>query len=198
MSRSNILLATSARIATEERTRDAEQENYQHVAPVALGAAPIFAARYLRNGADAALDVDGSATPVAFDLIAGAAEMLRVLGLRIVIHSATAPELTDFGDGSALTHGLTLLLLGADEAAIVDLLDGEPVKSNLDLAAVCSSFEIVAAPGSWAIVATLDFPIPLRIDGAEQERLRLTVSDDLAGLTRVRCRAFAYDEGTLR
>jgi hypothetical protein len=198
MSQSNLLLATARRIATEERTVDGDQVHFQNVATVGLGLAPLYAGRYLRNGSSAALNVDGSTTPVAFALAAGDSEVLRVLGLQFVIQAATAPELTEFGDGAALTNGLTLLLLDSSAAAIVDVLDGEPVKSNLDLAAVCSSFEVVATSAAYAIVATLEFPIPLRIDGGAAETLRLTVSDNLTGLTSARCRALAYDEGALR
>jgi hypothetical protein len=197
MSRSNILLSNSRRLATDERSRDSVFEHYQLIGAVAVGCAPVFAGSYLRAGDSADLAVDGSVTPVEYVLAPGGSEVLRIYRLRLVLQTATAAELTDFGDLAALTNGLTMEVVDADDAVVVDLLGGEPLKSNLDIVAACSSFEILAAT-SHAILATFDLPVPVRLDGGTDERLILTVNDDLTGLARARCYADAFDEGSLR
>lgn len=198
MSQSNILLSNSRRIATELQTRDQQEEHYQHYAPVPIGVAPLYAGRWLRSGVSEDFAVDGSVTPVGFGLTAEDGSILRVYRLRLTIEAATQPEWEDFADLPPLAEGLALAVLDSDLAAIVDLLDGGALQSNADIAAVFSSFAVTQLGTSYAMVATLDFPVPLRLDGGAGESLRLTVSDDLSALSRARLWVDAYDEGELR
>ncbi len=201
MSRESLLFSNARRLATEMRTHEGNETHFQSVSPVAIGIVPTYAGRFLRNAGSEDMNVDGSTTAVAFKLEPGSDEVLRVLRLRLVIEHATAGELGEFGDAAALTNGIALAHLDADDAAIVDLLDGERIKTTLDLAVVCSSLEVLTGASSYATRATFDFPVPLRIgsdDNGGLEELRLTVADNLTGLTRMRAFVEAWDEGALR
>lgn len=196
MSRSALLLANAFRVATEERTREGDAEHYQCMASVAVGAAPTYAGRFFRLSGSENFAVDGSTAKV-FEIVPGGSEVLRVSRLRFAIQCATAPAWDAFGDLEALANGLQLALVDEAGVAIVDLLNGERLTSNADLAAL-GDVAVSTLGSTHLVTATLDLTVPIRVDGGAAEALRCTVNDDLTGLTMARLRAEAVDEGALR
>ncbi len=190
MSQSNIRLANDHRLASEQRTRTIGDSSllvdYQEVAISNIGSQPLPLAKYFTNASSMEMAVDGS-TPVDFAVTPGATEIYRVESLVLVMALAAASTMTAFGDiAGDLGVGLTLDLLDADGAVIADLLGGTPIRSNNDLATVGTvirhevstthTLKAVIVPGS-----------PLRIEGGDEEKLRIKVSDNLSGITRMRC-----------
>ena len=196
MSRSNILLANSVRVASESRTRDSVAEHYQHMAPIAVGAGPLPAGKYLATSAPSIeMAVNGSSTAVNFDFAPASDEVVRVNRLSMVMVSPSATlDMAQFGNLAALTNGITIKALDTDSAVILDLGGGQSFKSNNDLAALFD-LQIITQAAATTIVARLVLPQPIRLDGGVSERLRLVVADNLSALTRLRVRAdVAYED----
>lgn len=201
MADSSIRLATDARLATEKRTRQVngspQQEHFQRLSPAPIGSLPLPLRAYLQSGAGSVeAAVNGSADPVAFDLAPGEDEIYRVTSLALVLVCTAAPEMDKFGNLAALATGLGLQVLGSAGEELVDLLGGQPIQTANDFAAL-GSVTLVDRGLSWTVHAAIAPAAPLRLEGADGERLRLTVSDDLSLLTRFRIFADGVREDEL-
>lgn len=196
MSQDAIFLAQAVRLASEKRSRSIGNvpvdEHYQHVVATELGVVPRLVPRYMAAaGGSVEMDVNGSVTPLTFDLAPAADEIWRVarLVLQIVAPTAAAPD--QFGSLAALANGLLLELRDA-AGVLVDLTAGQPIKANRDLALGWStSIADTIVGAEWL------FAGPIRIEGGLGEFLRLTVRDDLSTLTRMRVLAEILEETSL-
>ena len=109
------------------------------------------------------------------------AEINRML---VYIEDAGTFDSGDYGNGLALTNGLTLKVLGADDTVQCDMTAGLPVKQNGHWARLCYDAnhqnygvgnEYIAV--RWTFSQT---GRPLTLDACE--KLVLTVNDDFTGL----------------
>lgn len=198
MTASSIRLANDGRLASEQRSRSIGGStvlvDYQEVAVSHLGPQPLPLAKYLEASASKEMAVDGSAG-LNFELAPAANEIYRIERLTIVMVLASSPTLTEFGDIASLGTGLTLQVLDVDDVEIVDLLDGTPIQSNNDLAAV-ASLSLMEWGASYTLKADIVPVSPIRLEYPEAgaEKLRLRVSDNLSTLTRMRCMAHGRQE----
>lgn len=201
MGDSNILLANDKRLASEERSRSVgsatHKEHYQKFAAVPVGALPLPLRRYLKeSGGSVEMAVDGSSTAVNFELAPGATEVFRVESIAFVVKLASAADFDKFGDLTALGNGLLVQTIDSDDSEIVDLLGGQAIKENFDLLSV-GSLALKSGAGSDGLQAVITPAVPIRLDGAASELLRVTVQDNLTGLTRFRAFVNGVKEDTL-
>lgn len=195
MSQNSIRLANDHRLASEQRTRDGVLVDYQEVAISHLGAQPLPLLKYFKNSSSVEMAVDGT-TPVSFDVAPADAEIYRIEKLVLVASLASSPTLSEFGDIAALSNGLSLGVYDSDEALIVDLLGGEAIKNNDDLA-VIGSIEAITLGATYSLRCEILLGSPVRLEAADSEKIRITVSDDLQAITRLRCTAIGRLETTL-
>ncbi len=169
----------------------------QAVNPINIGEQALYRPDFLRASASPAMNVDGSTTPVNFELLPATDEIIRVERLRMFMRCAAAITFTGFGNLAALTNGITLSKHDGT-AVISDLLGGAggtgagPIQTTEDLLPYVERFELLDS--SLVLVAEFKIP-PIRLVGTQ--RLRWTVADDLTGLTELRVLAEAILESTL-
>lgn len=200
MSDSSLRLANDERLATHQSTRTIGGSSVlvqtQQVALAGIGSQPLPLQKYLKTSADSVeMAVDGSSTAVDFDIAPAAAEVFRIEKLVFVLSLASLPTLLEFGDIAALSTGLSMKILDGEEATILDLIDGENLKSNNDLAAV-ADLELLTFGASYTLRATVVPSSPIRLEYPDEgaERLRVTVADNLSTITRMRCFAQGKQE----
>lgn len=128
--------------------------------------------------------VDGSVTPVNFDLVAANDIYIYRVCLSIVDAIITP---TKFGGIVALTNGLQVLVVDVDGSTILDFLDGRSIKKNADWSLLLGvdAPTIAAAgedhlPGRWTIANAAGGDSLKLTTG---QRLRYRVRDDLSGVT---------------
>lgn len=203
MSRSSILLTGRQRVMSEQVTQtqliggsnsDVPVE-VQAYNSIPVGAQPYPLATYAQtSGGSVEMAVNGSGTPVNFEIAPGSNVIWRIDRLTLVIVSNTSPSPTGFGDLAALSTGLALTVrdgvAGAD--LIYDLTGGQALKAGNDLAAIGD----VGTNGN-SITFDYDLKAPIRLEGADDELIRCTVSDDLSGLARLRLAAIGVIESSL-
>lgn len=193
MSQASVQLANTARLASEERSRSVSGatvlEQYQHVIPTPIGVGPRLRTIYLAAAGGPGIEMvqDGSVTPVNFDLAPADPAIYRVSRLTLLMRLAAQPLMTQFGTLAALTNGLLVEVRDAS-GVLADLLGGQPLKSNDDLA---TYFDLSVADlgASHTLRADWRFAFPVRLEGALGEFLRVSVRDAMAGITRMRCLA---------
>lgn len=202
MSQDNILISDASRISSDSRSRTVNgkslTEHYQRMAEAHVGVVPLPLRSFLKTSADSIeMAVNGSSAAVSFDLAPADPAIYRVKSLILSMSLASAATMTEFGDIAALTNGLTLQMLDTDEAEIVDLLGGQPLKSNNDIAGAGWTWSYVELSLTYSIQATFTPAAPIRIEGGDGERLRCVVQDDLSALTRMRLFADGWQEDSL-
>jgi hypothetical protein len=140
------------------------------------------------------MDINGAATSQTFQVEVGAAGTNSVDITRIILllETATAPELSDFGDiTSGLTNGLVLRRVNGDTQNIFNL------KTNADIANVCYDLNIFSTGGFFGgaegFVARITFAgqakhgVAIRLEPGD--KLQLIVQDNLTTLTTFRVMA---------
>ena len=201
MSANNLLLHNDARVATEQRSRSAGGvtylEEFQRLSSCPIGEMPLPLAVYMEAaGGSIEMAVDGSVTAAKFDVTPGVTDVFRIYSVALIMSLASAPEFTEFGNLAAIASGITIEAQESGGDTIVDLLGGQPLKSNNDLDAV-GRLDVRTGAASWSLRCELALHTPVRLDGAAGERLRATVADNLSGLTRLRAFVSGVSEATL-
>lgn len=167
----------------------------QAVNPIEVGEVPLYRPDFLRAAGSAAMNVDGT-TPVVFELLPAADEIIRVTELRVIMRCAGAISFTGFGDQASLGNGITLEVHNGT-AQVVDLLAGTgggPIQTTEDFLPYASRFELL----DTNLVLVADLPLPnVRLDGDATERIRWTVADNLLTISELRVFAKAQLESTL-
>lgn len=198
MSENGIRLANDHRLASEQRTRviggASQLVDYQEVSISNLGSQPLPLSKYMTNASSVEMAVDGT-TPVNFDLEPSGTEIFRIEKLVLVMVLVASPTLIQFGDQTALTNGLSLKILDTDDVEILDLLDGQNIKSNNDLATIGTiTRHVFSTTYTLKAVIQPSSPIRLEVPSAGAEKLRCTVSDNLSAITRMRMMALGRQE----
>lgn len=138
---------------------------------------PIF--KWLRDGSTVEANVDGSVTPATYSYACPADETIELERLLVYIQDTGNFNVASYGNGITLANGLEI------EAAGVDLLDGQPIKTNADWAALCydlSYFSFGVGDNAAAVRWTFGKAgAPLILESLET--IAVTVNDDMTGLT---------------
>lgn len=142
---------------------------------------------FIRNPLDddsREMAVDGSTTPVAFRYVAPAsgAKLMRCL----IFYSDTGSfDATKFGNGITMTAGLEFAVVDSDGSTVkLDLLNGETIKTNADISAVCfDTSHLTMGTGPETNAARWTFSkagAPLELETGDS--FTVTVNDNLSGL----------------
>ncbi len=132
-------------------------------------------------------NVDGSSTPVKFNLKTGLESVdidLKISRIIIVIETSTTGSISDFGNISALTNGIYLRRSDTVSTTYWN------VKTNLELTALAYDLEGFPSgvSGNEGIRFRLTFPrIGAYINLAQNEDLELWVQDALGALVNAFC-----------
>lgn len=139
----------------------------------------------LTAGPSSDMGVNGSVTPVEFEFTADGAVFLSSVAFSL-LDATSLP--TAFGGVAALTNGLTVELIDTDGTTVLhDFLAGLTVKKTADFAYLGVVTVALSVDGSgddhqqvvWDVERTFGAPLLLKSGQA----LRVTVQDDLTGLT---------------
>jgi len=149
---------------------------------------PFF--RYADTVGDGSGSVEMNVASGVFKLapLAGESKILveRVL---ISVRDTGTFDTNAYGNGIALTNGIGMALHRAsDDAVLIDLLGGYPIKTNGDWAAACYDMN-VATYGSGDQVMSIRWTfsktgVPLVVKSGEY--LGVTIADDLTALSHQR------------
>ena len=202
MSSKSLLLTSSQRLQAEEISEPeplgggfvTHQVLVQgiNLLPVGVQPRPI-SAHFAAAGPSIEANVDGSVTPVTFDLAPADPDIYRIERLRLTIVATTAVGLSGFGNLAVLGQGLLLQVLNTDNVEIFDVLAGVPIQSGFDLHEL-GTVETVALGTEHMLIAEIVLASPIRLEAGFGEKLRLTVRDNLSTLTRVRLRGIGFVE----
>ena len=147
-----------------------------------------FIFSFLRNDSEAKnMAVDGSSTPVIFKYV-GVNNGLDVYRINWIIADAGIRIYDRFGGIAALTNGITIKAIGADDSTVlIDFTNGEPIKRSSDFASLAGTDAPVSdslgtdiMPVRWTLQKA---GIPFRLNLGES--IQVTISDDLTGLTEM-------------
>lgn len=128
--------------------------------------------------------VNGSSTPVLFEYTS-TEDTVEVARLIISIVDSGTFDAEKYGNGLVLTNGIKLEVINSEGGVVLDLLDGEEIKTNADWQAMCFDFHYNDI-GTGDNVAVMRWTFeragePLLLP--EGSKLRITVQDNLTGLT---------------
>lgn len=188
-----IPLVNGQRLLTTKRTgKDGIVGHVQGVRPITgVRAEDLLLAPLKVDGSGSPnMNVDGSSTPVYFwHLAAGEAgnpKWTTIAALTMSISDDAAVIAGGFGGLAALTTGLALELVDSTGATVVaDLTGGLGIKSHADFAMIGGDVRFAdTATGVDVVSMRLDFARPIEL--AYGQRFRITVRDNLTGLTALR------------
>lgn len=131
---------------------------------------------------------DYSSTPTKFLIKSKPGEMFFINRLLVSIEDDKTCDAEVYGSmASALTNGVEIKET-ANDALVVDITDGLPIKTNGEWGRICSSLEVK----DWGPTAAYDYiqvcvtfgkcGQPLFIDGDSKEQLEIILNDDFSGL----------------
>ena len=140
--------------------------------------------KWLReSGGSRDANVNGLGTPVLFEYTA-TEDHVDVARMIVAITDTGTFDATLYGNRVVLVNGILVEVI-RDGAVILDLLDGHPIHSNTDWAAMCHDFTYhdIGTGDNRATVrwtfAHSGYPLSLM----EGDILRVTIQDDLTTLT---------------
>ena len=158
--------------------------------------------KWLRNPAQATeslqrnANVDGSSTPVVFEW--AAPDGYETYWERVIVHLQDSGtfDADKYGNGLSLTNGIKVQVVWDDGTEVLDLIDGHTIIDNGDWEGMCYDFSYNSigvgdnvAAVRWT-VAKAGKPIKLE----PNQRIRVTIQDDLTGLTKHRFNVQGYYE----
>jgi hypothetical protein len=141
------------------------------------------------DGSNFSMNVDGSSVAKRF-YIQPASEILALYRIIIVIEDNAVITADGYGGESTLTNGIDLAIKSGGPTGTVelDLLDGDPIKSVIDLGE--HSYDVsehTFGAGNNFVLARWTFSKagrPLILQARNNEALVLTINDDLTGLVK--------------
>lgn len=146
-----------------------------------IPASEVFVA-FLENVGSREMNVDGSVSPLDFEY--NVPDRLAVLGVRLLISTATDMTNSTFGDLPTLTNGITVQV-GANVFPVM--------KNNEDLSQIWSLRDPDPRYGFGGL-RTAEFGeiYSRQYIVEDSEVISLQVADDLTGLSRMTCAVFGY------
>jgi hypothetical protein len=149
---------------------------------------PIFG--YFLNGAVKNMNVNGSVTPQVFSFSPAANLTYYINKLHIVLADGGTPDVTDFGNGTALTNGLLFeSVVNGSANTLFNVLD------NGDISLMF--IDHFSSPSGWLNNADLflgsyNFNMPITLNQLNSDLLRVTVRDNITGLDAFRIAASGW------
>jgi hypothetical protein len=151
---------------------------------------------FLTNGATKNIIANYSSAATDFSLAPAADEMIfvSIICVHIVDDNVGVGK---FGGLGALTTGINFKIK-AGAATVMDIFDGEPVKTNEDFDMHCATFnQALSGVGIKGFIgAKINvreiFNRPIRLDGALSMSLVYTVEDDFTGIDKHFVKAIGY------
>jgi len=169
----------------------------------------LFTALLKTAAGSADLTVDGSSTPVHFDLNAHATDMRTITEVRLVLHSTnmdldSAQQSRRFGPVTSpgLPNGLQLLAIqnGTETDAFLTPVQiighfwrtaGGP---NMPAGAAITNVTDAIASGTDFLMVQMIPSVPIVLYPGSTDKIRLTVQDDLTGLVLFEVQAYGTRE----
>lgn len=125
------------------------------------------------------ISVNGSVTPELRQIIVPDGSIARITELILVISDATGFDTNKFGGIAAITNGLKLE--STISASLVQLWNAKVLETLL---AYAGDFQYYALVATFVGIFKFKFePHPLRLVGENNDKLVLTIRDNLTGLT---------------
>lgn len=137
------------------------------------------------------MSVNGAVTPQSFDYVVPAGKRAIVQQVNFVIRCSSDPVADGFGNGAALTNGVTIQFLDTGLVLKKDPLDGSVIQRNEDWAGLGGAQTVLDVTGDMVVV---EWFLPTPIALAAAQRLRVQVRDDLSGLEDFRAKIMGYEE----
>jgi len=128
--------------------------------------------------------VDGSSTPVIFEVNPSVGENIDIMRLLIQITDATEPDDSKFGAEPALTNGV-LLRKSINNGASYETLAIWRTNGDMKLDMFNVEYSSKAGAGNWGVSGRwtiFESGAVLNIEEANNEKLEIIVQDDLTGL----------------
>jgi len=130
--------------------------------------------------------VNGSVTPVVLRLMPRAGETsLEVHNMMVHIMDVGLFDTGKYGNNIVLTNGISVGVYNADGSLDRDLMDGEPIKLNVEWHHVCYDASL-STYGTGDASLSVSWPftragMPIILEFGES--ICITLADDLTGLT---------------
>jgi hypothetical protein len=161
-----------------------------------MNAEKVYFHFFRESGGSEAMNADGDPTPVNFDITAPDGDrdkcFIRRINL-VLIDTLMRPEwFGGSGVGAALANGIRAVVLDKDGNEVLDFLEGETIKANVDWALLAGVDNLIYAPTGagddslsvrWTLTKGLGEP-GLTLEPGQI--FRVIVQDDLSGLTSFR------------
>lgn len=176
--------------------------------PVALaqdGKVNLILSRFLDTVGDGSgvknANLDFNSTPDIFFIQPPSGVIYKIHRLIVSVEDTNGYIAAEYGNiGSVLSTGITVRVQDGS-GTIVDLTDGEKIKSNADFGKFFFDVDLKTyGAGDEMLVARWTFTnhgVPLRLDGTTNERLEVTLDDDLTGLLGHFFMVHGYEEDSL-
>lgn len=140
------------------------------------------------DGSNFSANVNGSVTPVNFYAGPASGKVWRIERMIISIEDNAVFNAENYGGISTLSNGILVRKLrsGPTDTVILDLLDGRPVTSMVKWASFCYDgqySDFGSGNNFYEVRWTFSRSgTPLKLSGHNQEKLVVTVRDDLSTL----------------
>lgn len=128
-----------------------------------------------------------SGTADDFYIEAQAGERIGIARVIVQIEDSGAFDAGTYGNGVALTNGITVLVLDSENSTIIDLTGGEPIKKNSDWGRLCYDVQVLDwgtgnefCLARWTFSRMSDQGDPLIL--SEGQKLVFRLNDDFSGL----------------
>lgn len=149
-------------------------------------------AKYFRDSSDSIdMNVNGSVTPVNFDINGEATGPVEIYHIVLAITDASITTTAFGGIVGGITNGITMKFFDSNGVVLFDPFDGASVKNNRGFLAP-SGGETLAEPASGDdfLIIPFDFAAEggaILLDPTDY--IRITISDDITGLSFFRAMA---------
>lgn len=158
---------------------------------------------YFTNAGSELQNVDGSVTPVSFNVQATASVTKWVTGFKLVVESSqldlTSNEFQRYGNAGGATGLTNGVDIEAFQSGVTTAITAQPVVSMGDYLSWCDSDKFVnivgvAAGGADYVNFTFSFPQPIVLTEGSSDRLTIRINDNLSTLTTQFAIAEGYQE----
>jgi hypothetical protein len=139
---------------------------------------------WLKDGSTVEANVNGSSAAATYKYTVAAGDLLELERMLIYIKDFGKFDADLYGNGAILTNGILITIERADGSS-VDLVDGEPVKTNAHWAALCHDL-VFHDTGTGDVVATARWTFaraggPLVLEAGDS--IEVVIQDNLTVLT---------------
>ncbi len=144
------------------------------------------------DGSNEDLSVDGSVTPVEFDIVANTGKIFFISKLTITLQDSSI-NFSKFGGIAALANGVQIVV---KEGGLAERPLGNPLQTNADFNH--EGFEVnVQSSNEDLLTARIfvknGFQSSVALADADGDYMRITVNDDLTSITKIKILAQGYE-----